>query len=99
MNISRCDKTNQVVFELTDRLDTMNSIVLQNSIITEYENGSHVVLDLKQLAYISSMGLRAMLQGEKVARAKELKQTLVNVSDNVMEVLRITGLSKIFTVL
>ena len=98
MNISRCSDTNQVKFELTGRLDTMSSLMLQNSIMTEYENASHVVLDLKQIAYISSMGLRALLSGEKVARAKGLKQTLVNVSENVMEVLRVTGLNKVLTV-
>ena len=98
MNISRCDQTKKVVFELSGRLDTLTSMMLQNSIIREFETASHVILDFKQISYISSIGLRALLSGEKVAKTKGLKQTLINVSENVMDMLRITGLNRVLTV-
>ncbi|MBO7297164.1 MAG: STAS domain-containing protein, partial [Clostridia bacterium] len=57
----------------------------------------NLVLDMKKLEYISSAGLRVLLAAQK----KMLKigsMKLINVCEDVMEVLEMTGFADILTI-
>ena len=85
-------------FELEGRLDTTTASELQVALIPEFETAKEVVLNLGQLAYISSAGLRVLLMGAKAAKAKECHFILRNVSEEIMEVFEMTGFSGILTI-
>ena len=57
-----------------------------------------VVLDLKDLAYISSLGLGTLVKTEKRLRAGGGGLTLVNVSPHIRDVLTYAGLHMIFKI-
>ena len=55
------------------------------------------ILDLKKLQYTSSAGLRVILIAQKTMN-KQGKLILKNVSEAVMEVFEMTGLSDLLTI-
>jgi len=98
MTINLIQYEDKSVFALSGRLDAVTSTKLQEVLIPEYKNAQHIELDFAELAYVSSAGLRVLLMGEKTAKAKGGKQTLLNVSEDIMEVFEMTGFSDILTI-
>ncbi len=76
---------------LSGWLDTQNCPLLEREIGMLGEDVSALVLDCSELEYISSGGLRLI-----VAAYKQMKGslTLRHVSDEIMGVIRMTGLDK-----
>ena len=58
----------------------------------------HVVIDLAQLDYISSAGLRVIVLAGKRLSAANGKMALCSLKDRVREVFDIAGLSSIFSI-
>ena len=61
-------------------------------------NGKEVVLDCKELEYISSSGLRVLLSILKQAQAVGSRVVLKNVNDVIHDVLDISGFISIFDI-
>ena len=93
MNINIIYNEEKTTLALSGRLDTTTSPKLQEALMSEFCNEKHIELDLTRLIYVSSAGLRVLLMGEKTAKATGRRQTLVNVSPDIMEVFEITGFS------
>ena len=56
------------------------------------------VTNLKDVVYMSSAGLRALLLGEKATKAKGLRMTVLNPQPQVRKVLEITGMNNILDI-
>jgi len=89
VNITRGDGEAKVV--VTGRLDTVTAPQLQEELLPEFENGGLVVLDFTELVYVSSAGLRVLLQAEKTAQAKGAVMKITGVCPEVLEVFEMTG--------
>ena len=57
-----------------------------------------VEVDCAALEYVSSAGLRVLLLANRQAAEADAALTFVNVSDDVMEVLRMTGFSDLLQI-
>ena len=66
MKIEIKKNTKEVVLELEGRLDTTTAPMLDQAIHEEMGDAKHLVLDMKELAYISSAGLRVLLSAQKM---------------------------------
>jgi anti-anti-sigma factor len=87
------------VFAPKGRIDAANAAVAEIDVLALLENaGPSVVLDLSQVDYVSSAGLRVLLIGAKTARAKGGKAVIVAPKPAVLEVLRMSGFDKIIPV-
>ena len=75
---------------LEGELDSITSPELDRE-VQELENVDEVVLDLKELAYTSSAGLRVIMGLKRRLAGRSLK--LVNIGLSVREVLDMTGSS------
>ena len=97
MEITQKRKDNNFEIAISGRLDTVSSPQLQSEMEAVTAEAESVVLDLKDLEYISSAGLRVILL---VKKAMDQKGTLVlkNVSETVMAILDVTGFSTILTI-
>ena len=98
MEIKKTQDGGRVVLCLTGRLDTVTSPKLQAALSEAIPNAEAIELDFREVAYVSSAGLRVLLLGEKSAKAGAKTMTLTNVSPDVMEVFEITGFSGILTI-
>ena len=81
---------------LVGRLDTITAPDL-DKVIAELSDVKSLVLDTKDLEYISSAGLRVLLGAQKKMQ-KMGSMKLVNVREAVMEVLEMTGFADILTI-
>ena len=93
MNINKTLENGKVIFSLDGRLDTTTAPQLQEILIPTFDETKHIELDFAQLAYVSSAGLRVLLMGLKTAKAKGASMTISHVSQEIMEVLEMTGFS------
>lgn len=85
------------VIKLQGRLDTTTAPELETAINTEGDELKKLVLDMKELDYISSAGLRVLLTAQKkMMKQGELK--LINVTETVMDVFEMTGFSDILEI-
>ena len=87
----------QTVIEVAGRLDTTTAPLLDNTINEDAANAINLILDLKELEYISSAGLRVLLSAQKKLQ-KTGYMKVRNVGEAVMEVLEMTGFADILEI-
>lgn len=85
------------VISVAGRLDTITAPALDKAIAENFEGTAELVLDLKELQYISSAGLRVLLSAQKKMHGVG-SMKLVGVCESVMEVLEMTGFSEILVI-
>ena len=79
------------------RLDTATSVEADGILNDGLEGVTELILDFKELEYISSSGLRLLLSLQK-KMMKQGSMKIINVSEIVMEVFEVTGFSDILTI-
>ncbi|MBR5381290.1 MAG: STAS domain-containing protein [Oscillospiraceae bacterium] len=82
---------------LEGRLDTMTAPELENELKTSLDGVTELTLDLQQLDYMSSAGLRVLLSAQKKMN-KCGSMTVTNVNDDIMEIFDVTGFADILTI-
>ena len=87
---------NKLTIKLDGKLDTNTSPELDSK-MSELEGMEEVIIDMKDLDYISSAGLRVLLSMQKVMN-KQGKMTIINVCENVMDIFEVTGFSDILDI-
>ncbi|MBO4854486.1 MAG: anti-sigma factor antagonist [Oscillospiraceae bacterium] len=86
-----------VTVRLSGRIDSGNAAQTEQLMLEQLkdsDNGSAVILDAEDLAYISSAGLRVVLRLKK--SYPDLK--IINVNPEVYEILEMTGFTEMMTV-
>ena len=97
LNIKKNIEGKKAVFALEGRLDTVTAPELEHEFAQNLAALDELTLDLEQLDYISSAGLRVLLSAQKkMAMQGEMK--LIHVNEVVMEVFEVTGFSDILTI-
>ncbi|MBV8581176.1 MAG: STAS domain-containing protein [Candidatus Eremiobacteraeota bacterium] len=87
------------VFELTGSLDIATSPTVRAALTSASERNSHrLIVDLTRVDFLDSTGLGALIGGQR--RAKEFggEVRLVAKEGQILRLLRITGLLKVFAV-
>ena len=87
---------NTETYKLGEELDSFNNKQVQEEILAILEKGCDVILDMTECKYISSTGLRVLLYSKKVAASKNLKLYLKGVSDEVKDIMDVTGFNEFF---
>ena len=82
---------------LEGRLDTTTAPQLDDLLTKNLMCVDTLIIDCKELVYISSAGLRALLGFQKVMN-KQGSMVIRNVNENIMEVFEITGFVDILTI-
>ena len=87
----------EILLELTGRLDTTTAPALDKTINENLGDAKRLTLDFKGLEYISSAGLRILLSAQKKMQQVGA-MTLKNVCEDVMEVFEMTGFADILSI-
>lgn len=98
LDIKEVIQENMVILELSGRIDTNTSRTAQEKILSALQKSRLVYLNLEQVDYVSSAGLRVFLIGQKTAAAKTASLRLVYVQENVRAVLDMSGFSKVLEI-
>ena len=77
---------------LSGRLDTVTAPQLEAELEKILSDSDALVLDMANLEYISSAGLRVILKAQKVMNTKGTMK-LIHVGESIMEFFDITGFS------
>ena len=87
----------KITYNVSGRLDTNTAPVLNADLTESLDGMSELILDLKDLEYISSAGVRVLLSAYKTM-SKRSGMVLKNLPEMVREVLSVTGLLDFFTI-
>jgi anti-sigma B factor antagonist len=94
---TRTEETGLTVLELNGRLDVLTCKDLAASLQDSMDAGhKDLALELSQLEYVSSAGLRVLLQARKNLKGIGGSLALCGAGDFVQEILRTTGFTTIF---
>lgn len=99
MQIKSDISSKNIVISLIGRLDTITSPQLEEEINSfSLENIETVILDLKELEYISSAGLRVVLMIHKKMNKLGGQLKLINVNDMILNIFDMTGMSEFLNI-
>ena len=96
MTIKKKSENGTLYVSVDGRLDTTTAPELERE-LGDLEGTTDLIIDMKELDYISSAGLRVILKAQKTMNRKGAMK-LINVGENIMEVFEITGFSDILTI-
>lgn len=94
MRIESVKEQERIILKIEGRIDTNTSRDFQAEILLAFQKINNVSVDLKEVDYVSSAALRAMLIAHKTAQSKNGEFSLRNLQPNVKEVLELSGFSK-----
>jgi anti-sigma B factor antagonist len=95
IEIKKCE--DQVVLELSGRIDAVSAPALDSKINENIDLAKNLVFDFKGIEYVSSAGLRVLLSAQKKMQEKGTMK-LKNVCEEVMDVFEMTGFADILTI-
>lgn len=97
MEINKTQNGTELVLALGGRLDTTTAPELEAVIKGDLNGVEKLIIDMEKLEYISSAGLRVLLQAQKTMN-KQGSMKIVKACDEIKEVFEITGFSDILTI-
>lgn len=97
MEIIKNTNGETLTLNIVGRLDTTTAPELENELKASLDGVNDLVLDLVDLDYISSAGLRVLLAAQKIMN-KQGSMVIVNAKPEIMEVFEITGFTDILTI-
>ena len=87
----------ETIIEIEGRLDTVTAPVLDKAINEQIGDTTTLILDVRGMEYISSAGLRVLLNAQKKMQKIGLMK-VIHVCESVMEVLEMTGFADILVI-
>ena len=97
MEINKTYNGSSLTIALSGRLDTNSAPELDAELESSLGGITELILDMHELTYISSIGLRSLLNAQRTMN-RQGRMVLRGVRDSIMKVFRITGFSDLLTV-
>jgi len=99
LEISRDSLKRVELVKVSGRVDSSNAGELDSALKTTMEDGHHnLVLDLSEVNYMSSAGLRALIAALRECKKHRGDVRIANPSERVAEVLSLAGVDSLFQV-
>ena len=97
MDIQKVKSGTNLTIAVAGRIDTTTAPELEAQIRQSLDGVEELYLDLAQVEYVSSAGLRVLLSLQKVMN-KQGRMVVQNVGPTVMEVFEVTGFCDFLTI-
>ena len=97
MNIEKVYNDNEAVLKVGGRLDTTTAPQLEAELKQSLPGIEKLVLDFAALEYLSSAGLRVLLQAQKTMN-KQGEMIIKNVNETINDIFEVTGFIDILTI-
>lgn len=96
MGIKTVTQGQVTIIEISGRLDANTAPQAQGEIMPLVVPNCLLVLDMRQCPYISSAGLRVLLMIAKLLAIKEGRGALAGLSEEIKDVMEMTGFAQFF---
>ena len=97
MTIEKTANGTELTMSIVGRLDTTTAPQLEAALKESYAGVTKLVFDFAELAYLSSAGLRVLLQAQKTMN-KQGEMMIKNVNDTINDIFEVTGFIDILTI-
>ena len=97
MTIEKNLNGTELTITIAGRLDTTTAPQLEAEYKQSIEGVDKLILDFASLEYLSSAGLRVLLQAQK-AMMKQGEMIIKNVNETINEIFEVTGFIDILTI-
>ena len=97
LNIESKKNAAELTVALAGRLDTNTAPELETALNMSLDGVKTLLIDMEQLDYISSAGLRVLLAAQKTMN-KQGEMKVLHVNEMIMEIFEVTGFSDILTI-
>ena len=87
----------EMIIKPIGKIDVTNAIEFEKEVHAEIDNITYLTLDLSEVNYISSMGLRAFLSFQKKLNSKD-KMIITNVKPEVLEIFKMVGFDRVLNI-
>ncbi len=98
MDIIKNYNDKDLTIEVGNRIDTVTAPDFENEIMDEMGKFDSLTLDLSNLEYISSAGLRVLVLVQKKLKPDDIPFVIVNANDTIKEIFSMSGFDKILTI-
>ena len=82
---------------VSGKVDSTTAPALEKTVLENLDGITELVLDLKDMLYTSSAGLRVFLKIQK-AMLKKGKMTVIHICEEVMDIFELTGFSAFLSI-
>ena len=97
MTIEKIANGAELTVKVVGRLDTTTAPELEKEITESISGVAKLVLDFEALEYLSSAGLRVLLQAQKTMN-KQGEMIVKNVNETINEIFDVTGFADVLTI-
>ncbi len=98
INVAQEVRSGWCVLRVSGRADAATADELEQALCTAIEHNPQVAADFSSLEYISSCGLRALLQAARAAEARQGRFAVCSASPSVQKVFDITKLHNVLDI-
>jgi anti-sigma B factor antagonist len=99
LEITTAHQSGWCVVKPAGRADAVTAQSLEDALQEAAGRHQKIALDLSALSYISSAGLRSVLQGARAAQAKNAEYVVCAPTAGVLKVLEMSGMHNILRIL
>ena len=86
------------VVSLSGEINSVSAPGVQNEVMPLAETADKILLDMTEISYMSSAGLRILLALYRQTSARNAHVVLVGVNDDIQNVMSVTGFLQFFTI-
>ena len=97
MTIAKIANGTELTVTITGRLDTTTAPQLEAELKQSYAGVEKLILDFADLEYLSSAGLRVLLQAQKTVN-KQGEMIIRHVNETINDIFDVTGFIDILTI-
>jgi len=87
------------IVELSGDIDANTAPKVQELVLSLAQSGSKLLLNMTEVPYMSSAGLRSLLALYRQATIKQCKLVLIGLSPEIQDTMSVTGFLQFFTVM
>ena len=98
MDINKIYNDKELTIEVGQKVDTVTAPDFQNAIMDEMGKFDSLILDFKDLEYISSAGLRVLVITQKKLKPEGIPFVIKNTNDTIKEIFSMSGFNKILDI-
>ena len=98
MTVEEIKGEDRLQLNVAGKIDSLSCNEFQNAVLTSFQKDKNVVINMEKVEYISSAGLRALILGHKTAAAKGGSLVIINLTQAVSDVIRVTGMDAMLNI-